>query len=273
MLRPVIHIGPPKTATSSLQEAVIPHLGRPFQIKPDWMRSLCRDDHFTPPVLPSNVIVSDERVGGFGRFSPAATAERLAQVFDRGVVVRVRRNPLDLFYSSYRQAIGNAALLLSQTTVPPGLQTSDGKPLPPNLPDKYFDFHLKQYRAHRCGFFAILDEAGIRRAFEPRFTVASLDFDLLGGDTGAFVSAFTDACGCADTVKPSFVHANRTDAATLEAELDAAPVSLPPALRTLYLNYYRHGRLSPDRADYLARLGRDDGLAALAKAFRFRRPE
>src|SRR4051812_10579020 len=105
-MKPVLHIGPPKTATTSLQESVIPHLGRPYQVKPDWVRNLTDSPVFaSPALLPPGVIISDERIGGFMKFSPDVIAARFAQVFKSAQVIYVARDPVALFYSLYRQTL------------------------------------------------------------------------------------------------------------------------------------------------------------------------
>src|SRR5579871_2943396 len=147
----VLHIGPPKTATTSLQESVIPHLGRPYQIKPDWVRSLIRNLQVqVPQDLPFNVIVSDESIGEFGYLPPTETSEKLRSVIGGGRVIYSVRDPLEYFYSLYRQKLVNTVLIQDKTL---GLH---GRYASPRTADSTFDVFLGFYRDGGRGFFATI---------------------------------------------------------------------------------------------------------------------
>src|SRR5579872_5536853 len=101
-MKPLIHIGPPKTGSTSLQKFLIPQLGRPFEIWPAWARALARKKTFdAPAALPKNFILSGEGLGDFVIFPPTVIADRLSHVFSDATVIWVHRNPLDHFYSWY----------------------------------------------------------------------------------------------------------------------------------------------------------------------------
>ncbi len=241
-----IHIGPPKTATTSLQNSVIPHLGVPFEIKPEWSRTLAR-----APVVDlsarteRHLIVSEEGLGDFTRLPPETVAERLARVFARGVVVFCVRDPCDQFYSLYRQRLINSASLQVQGRCP-----SDGLSLSPASPEEYLHLQWQEYRTRGLGFFASVDVDRIRAAFGRYFAVRTIDFGLLSHGTQGFVRAFTEACGLSADASLDLSCDNVTSAATLEAVLIQLPVAAA-GLKDLYRRFFT-ARLSAEQEAFLA---------------------
>lgn len=241
--RRIIHIGPPKTGTTALQETVIPHLGLPFQSKPDWMKALIAAPEFAPPATrPDGVIFSDENLGGFFHFPPDMIAQRLAAVFGSALVLFVRRDPVELFYSLFRQALINTVGFVKKAA--PVYRT--GKPEDAN---GFFDKQIAQFQKMHCGFFAIIDADAVRTAFEKHFELQLLDFALLKSDPAGFVARFADACG--SSARPILGKVHQSERATMEKVLATLPLDTPAYVRSSYLETYENGRLSPDREDYL----------------------
>src|SRR5262249_21138034 len=104
----ILHIGPPKTASTSLQKHLIPRMGLPYQIKPPWSRQLARDAVFElPEISDHNLLLSDEELGHCFSLPAKIVSERLSQIFSAGAVIWIKRNPLEWFISIYRQYLFN----------------------------------------------------------------------------------------------------------------------------------------------------------------------
>jgi len=252
----IIHIGPPKTASTALQNAIIPQLGRPFLIKPDWLRPLChKTDYPTPDIsnLPPDIIISDEIIGAFATFSPETVADRLARVFRTATVVFVKRDNVELFYSLYRQILTNVAHVQGKTA-------AQGKPLTfaPVTIDSYFDKNLRSYRGGRHGFFAVIRDDAVRFVFERYFTFRVVEFDLLKTRPSEFVSAFSLACGCKHVAEMPVE--NKTEESNFVELVNSLPPQVPKSqLIDCYLS-----KLSPDRENYIrnfAMLGSEQSFA------------
>lgn len=241
MVRAVLHIGPPKTATTSLQECVIPYLGKPFQIKPNWTRPVCRSKSFEVPELPPDIVVSDERLADFLVFSPHVIAERLAQIFKNALVLFVRRNPLEHFYSVYRQALLNTAS---------GFATNGVRR--PIAADQFFDKELERFQNAGVGFFAMNNASELAEAFGQFFDIKMFDFDNLKLDSAAFVNEFAAACAGESIANPNLTHKNQSDVKLLASALHSVS-DRSPALHFLYLEKYIGCQLSEDRAEFLTR--------------------
>lgn len=264
-LKPVIHIGPPKTATTSLQDAVIPYLGRPYQIKPDWAWQLARQPAFEAPAgLAPDVIVSHESLGDFAAFRPEVIAARLGQVFKDAVVVFAQRDPLDLFYSLYRQKLINTVVISGERLA------AGARAIVPRRADTFFDSELQRFRKDGIGFLAMLKFEANRRIFAERFDVQTLPFELLRSAPDAFVSAFTDVCGGGPTLR--LPRANETNVTLMENALSASPLNANPALRERYIDFYRAPVLTDDRAHFIRNWSQTHSADAFVEAFRFSDP-
>ena len=109
-----IHIGPSKTASTSLQ-AIMPLLGRPYVIGPDWARTLARAPgvlKFKSVTVPPGTIISDQGLGDFDFHPPRVIADRLSQGFGRCTVIYVIRDYRERLKSLYdfkeRHGVGSA---------------------------------------------------------------------------------------------------------------------------------------------------------------------
>ncbi len=256
-LRSIIHIGPPKTATTSLQESIIPALGRPYQVKPAWTRNLANEARFDPPRdLPLGVIVSDERLGGYLLNSPETIADRLSQVFADAIVVCVIRDPVELFYSLYRQRLLNGVALQRASLA------QFGKLVEPGTADQYFDWQREEYSNFKRGFFATINLNSVQLAYTRYFEFHTVDFDLVRTNADAFVSAFAQACDI--SASPSISHANKTEVESMRAQLANEAKVLPPFYQRRYLEYFASPQLSSHREDFI----RDWPYARKMSAFR-----
>ena len=258
--RPIIHIGPSKTATTSLQESVIPFLGRPYQVKPAWVHRVTRDEVFQYPelALPSDIVVSDERLGTFVRHPPEVVAERLAAMFPDAVILYVLRNPIELFYSVYRQGLVNFVDLT---------RLYGDKSNVPATADYFFKSEWARYHRYGVGFFSMLNLKKIQRAFGRFFTVETIEFGLLKDSPQAFVAAFTRACG--NEMNLPLPRENRADREVMENALAMLSTAAPQSVHERCREYYEFSRLSPAREDFLRRWKYNVVLEEFAAAFRF----
>lgn len=211
--------------------------------------------------MPSNLIVSDERLGTFLRQSPAVTAERLSKMFRDAVVIYVLRNPIELFYSAYRQSLMN--FIDAEMNA---LRQHKSFGLPPSA-DHVFEAEWTKYRKFGVGFFAMINLHKIRQGFERYFTFETVEFDLLKTSPSAFVAAFTRACG--NEMELPLIHANRADREVVEDALARLPDSVPETARTHYRAYYEFPKLSRAREDFLRNWKYSAPMEEFAKAFRF----
>jgi hypothetical protein len=229
-MRVFIHLGPPKTATTSLQNSVIPHLGLPYEIRPDWTRRVARADIFSGAIRPeSDLIVSDELLGDFARFPPEVIADRLATVFRQATVLYAMRDPLELFYSLYRQRLINEI----------GLQAGlilRGKMFYPVNPAEFLAAQWSDCRERGAGFFATVDINRVRAAFERHFCFKTFDLDHLADDAQAFARSFAAACGQPFSATMSWD--NETTVAKLETALAQLPASTPDGLADRYRHFF-----------------------------------
>jgi hypothetical protein len=241
---PVLHIGSPKTGTTTLQEDVIPRLGRPYQIKPAWSRSVSRLLEFErPPSLPDDVIVSDEILGEFATFPPKVIAARLATVFHGATVIFTVRDPVSLFLSLYRQQVIN--IMSNQHRI----FKTVGRYGVYLAPDHVFDVALEDYRVHGRGLFAITNLAGLRATFGASFNFVTLDFDLLTRDPAAYVAQFCALCGVPPVA--SVGRSNATSRVTFEKALADLPSGFPGELTDAFRSQYETPLLSADRIAFL----------------------
>ncbi len=232
-------------------------------MKPAWVQRVTRDAVFVPPPEPmsSNIIVSDERLGTFVRQSPEATADRLSKVFNDGVVIYVLRNPIELFYSAYRQGLVNFIDLQRQEI------EQTGRASLPASADEFFDGEWTRYRKFGVGFFSMIHLRRIRRGFERFFGFETVEFDLLKQSSSAFVAAFTRACG--NELKLELAHTNRAEREVVEDALAALPADVPELLRTRCREQYEFSRLNSSREDFLRSWNYNAGLEEFAAAFKF----
>jgi hypothetical protein len=239
----VLHIGPPKTATTALQQFVIPNLGRPYEIKPVWGKLLTRSGKAKIPQLPADIIVSDESWGQFSWLPPAKVAARLAAVFPGARIIYTRRDPVELFYSYYRQRVINLVREIENVL------SSEGRILAPISADKEFDRMLQLYREHGIGFFAMANPALVRASFEPHFGFELLEFSLLEQKPTEFVQMFCAACDSPWAGELGKTHVSSQD--SLEEGLALLPYQIPADIFSRCREYYAAPRLSNDRTQLL----------------------
>ena len=245
-MSPVLHVGPAKTATKSIQKYIIPNLGRPFQVKPAWAKTLARGEIFAPPATLSNdAIISDENLADFAVFAPAKIAERLAQVANGGLVLLITRDPLERFYSIYRQNFMNALAHIRDQP------SKLGRARLLSI-DERFELDRRLYNEHGIGFFKTEDHDEVEAAFRKYFDFVRLPYGLLRTNMPQFVAQFCKACDCAP-LDITLGHENITSIDRLEDVLShwPCPVAQPvlDALKRLYLE-----PLSADRAEILMNL-------------------
>lgn len=263
-LIPVVHIGPPKTATTALQEGVIPRLDRPFQIKPQWANDLARKPAFEHPApLPANIIISDEALGDFSGFVPQVIVERLAQVFTEARIIFVERDPVDLFYSFYRQRLVNGAVMSTKYLMTKGTvfiaDTIDG----------FFDTEFERFKTRGVGVFAMVASKVNQALFAKRFDVHAIKFDLLQSAPKAFVKAFVDLCGGGPELELPI--ANQSGSSVIEAALAQSPFQAQPKICQRFRDYYSASLLTPDREDFIRSWAQNPDIPALAGPFPFRK--
>lgn len=206
----IVHIGPPKTASTSIQQVLIPKLGLPHQIKPVWCRSLARGEQFTTPIIQPGSIISDETLGEFLNLPPEAIAPLLFSVVLGAKVVFVRRDPRELFFSLYLQRLLNMAMALK-----------DHPELKPKTADKFFDICLEQYQRTGTGFLAMISNDKIFEAFGKFFQVEAVSYDLLKTNPKEFVRVFSKACG--NELTSELPHLNEGTLASIESILTGNP--------------------------------------------------
>lgn len=174
-MRPVIHIGPSKTASKSIQW-LIPQMQVPHLIKPDWIKTLCRAPSISIspiPGVPDQLIVSAEVVGDFGAQPPKEVSNRLHQAFGPSTVIYVWREPEERCKSAWKQYLKNS----------------------PENPRTFDNFREWQLSAapHGMGIFGNTRES-LHAAFTEH-TFRIVEFDLLKTNPNAFRDAFCKACG------------------------------------------------------------------------------
>lgn len=260
----VIHIGPPKTATTSLQDSVIPLLGRPFQIKPLWARAVSRRSQFPAYVdVPSGAIVSDEGLGSFWKFSPTVIADRLSVLFEKSTVIYTRRDPTEMFYSFYRQTLMNNLAIQRVVTA------TKGKPLQPVSADAFFDYSSTALREFGTGFFAVIDVPAVQTAFERYFKFEIIDFGLLRSAPDAFVESFAVASRSSRARAP-IAHVNRTATDIIRPVVERLRGAVPDDILDQYDHDYHHSVLSPKRAAIFLKMTKARDIRAFVNAFRLR---
>ena len=228
----MLHAGPAKTATKSIQKYLVPSLGRPFQVKPAWTKAVARGREFTPPApLPAGSIISDENLADFAVLPPTHVAERLARITDGGVVVIVARSPVERFYSLYRQNFINA--LVGVRAQPTWLDRARLLTI-----NERFELDRRLFTERGIGFFKVEDHDDVETAFRKYFDFVRLPYALLGTDPARFVAQFCKACGAAPLDIPLGAE-NVGSVERVDALLNAWPCpiaeSLKESLRTLYL--------------------------------------
>lgn len=238
----VIHIGPPKTATTSLQASVIPQLGLPFEIKPGWARDIARAGNCVlTPRHDRDIIASEELLGDFEMYPPAALAARLASMFDEATVVFCVREPLELFYSLYRQRIINEILLQKQAL-------KEAWRYEPATPAQFLASRWAHFRSSGTGFFAMIDTDAVKAAFARHFTFRTFDFAALHRDPAAFANTFAGLCGRPFSGVLSWE--NRTTTAKLEDALAQLPPEAPDGLADRYRMFFAL-RLSAECEEFI----------------------
>src|SRR5437016_3291761 len=106
--RTVLHVGPNKTGTTSLQ-SIIPRLGRPYSIGPDWVKPFCRLPelaHVPQIAVAPGTIISAGLIGEFDNLAPDVIAKRILAVFGPSIIIYVHRNPeerMESFYNEMRK--------------------------------------------------------------------------------------------------------------------------------------------------------------------------
>lgn len=227
-----VHIGPPKTATTSLQNSIIPHLGLPFEIRPAWTNALARSQVMDlPPRLDPDLIVSDEILGDFAMHPPCEIARRLAAVFSGGTILFCVRDPVEMFYSLYRQR------LINEVAIQARMMAGQGLRLEPVTPAQFLADQWKDFQRNGTGFFALLDVERIRSCFEPHFAFRTLDFGLLADGSQAFAAAFAQSCG--RPLARAMSRDNVTEQAKLENVLPLLPPEAPEGMADRYRLFFR----------------------------------
>jgi hypothetical protein len=242
---PVIHIGPPKTASTTIQSAIIPQLGRPYAIKTPWTSALAEGRIENIPALPDNIVVSDERLGQFRDLAPAEIARSLAQVFPHARIIHIARETVDLFYSFYRQSlINNVAIAMR----PAG----KAKLIYPATADGFFEASSHQFARSGCGFIAMIRNADIAEAFQRRFDFQSLPFEMLMSEPRRFARTFAHLCGC--DLEVDLPSQNASDVGAFETYLKQAADRMPSDLINVYRDYYESSLLSWNNQEKLMKL-------------------
>jgi hypothetical protein len=241
-----LHIGPPKTATTSLQHDVIPLLNHPYLIKPKWGKDVAQRPTFEIPPQPDDLILSDEGLGEFIVLPPATVAGRLASVFPGARVIFTRRDPVALFHSYYRQRIIN---LMHDARA---LGDRAGRYPGPVAANKEFDRSLKKFDVEGTGFFAMANTALVHRTFARYFDVVILEFALLQNDPAAYVRAFSEACGATFTGPVRTLNAASGD--QFETALQALSDHAPQEIVEWFTEYYKAPGLTDDRIAMLRAL-------------------
>lgn len=247
-MKPIVHIGPPKTGSTSIQETLLPKLGRPLEDRPQWTRDLTRSEVFQPPRhLTNDVIVSDEALGEFARIRPEAVLKRLRQVFTDAIIVIVIRPTADLFLSYYKQQVVNSVPYVHSSL-------KDGKAtIFPRTANDFFDFHKKNYEQHGIGFFAMTNFPQTISVFQQAYKVVTLPFRLLIDDPSEFSKQFAQACGSTETV--AVQHLNKTVDDKLEDALQKVADTLPAKYVRSLTYLYNSPELSEDRHRFLQTWG------------------
>ena len=181
-------------------------------------------------------------------------------MFSEGVVIYVLRNPIELFYSAYRQGLVNLINMQSQAL------TETGQFVPPISADEGFEGEWKRYAKFGGGFFAMINLHKLRKAFERHFTFETIEFDLIKISPPAFVAAFTRACG--NEMALTLTHTNRAERDVIEEALATLPHSVPETLRNRYRENYEFSRLSRSREDFLRNWEYSAVFEEFAAAFR-----
>ncbi len=239
-----IHIGPPKTATTSLQNSVIPRLGLPFENRPEWTRALARDAVFRMPARSDrSVIVSDELLGDFGAHPPKEIAGRLASLFAGGAVLFCVRDPVEMFYSVYRQR------LVTEIEIQAEMIRTRGLRYEPVTPAQFLAAQWAAFNRTGTGFFAVVDTDEVRAAFEPHFTFKTLDFAHLRENPQAFADSFARACGVERAGNLS--RDNLTQPAKLDSALALLPPEAPAGLAERYRMFFEMN-LAPAYEEFIA---------------------
>ena len=238
-MKPVIHIGPSKTASTTLQATVIPNLGRPYQIKPNWTKAIARavnleiDERVQ---LKDEAIVSHENLGDFVWVPAQVTAQRILDAVGPATIVFVRRRSVDRFISFYRQ------MLLHQGW------TGHGKPYSAN---EAFDVAMRESNQKRMGVLTSFDLKFVKSAFS-NFDFNVVDFDLLKEGFSVFANSFCEACGVHNsTTFPS--HENESS----EKLFEESSVIMTTKFVSMYREYYMNPNLSESRKEMLATFDED----------------
>lgn len=235
MPKPIVHIGPPKTASTTLQEIVIPHLGRPFQIKPEWTKLLVRVPEIVLPdrQLEPDIIISDEALGEFLAFPPEIVSQKISHVIPGAKILFIERSPLELFYSLYRQRLVNMAYGLAKDPA-----------LNPKPADRFFQIQEQEHIQFGAGFFSMISVHRIKKAFEKFFEYQSIQYGLLAKSPRQFVAEFAAACGTSlDVELPKLNQASKT---AIEQALEGLKM-IPEDRKKLFVDLYENSRLSPER--------------------------
>lgn len=189
------------------------------------------------------MVVSDEVLGDFATFGPNVIAERLGAIFKDAVIVIVHRDPVDLFYSLYRQklinAISRAASLIAQ---------SDQVFIPLST-DMFFEAELAKYRQSKTGFFTLIQFEKNRAEFAKRFDVNVIDFALLRSAPAVFARSFVNICGGDPDL--DLPHENSSGDSTIEQALMASPLTRWPKLAQQFRDFYKNSVLSPQREELI----------------------
>lgn len=242
----VIHIGPPKTASTSIQNSLLPQLGLPFLVKPEWARELASPDDFTVPEVPANAVVSDEYLGEFLRAPPEVVCARLARVFPAGGrIVHVHRDPVALFSFYYRQKIVNTAAGAEK------LLRGGMTPVKTDA-NAFFDEHVGKRRESGTGFMVMADSRKVRATFAARFEVVEMDFERVRTDSRRFAAKFCEACGIPAGIEIS--QDNVTSADDLESWIARAPALVPADIIAFWREAFARPQLSESRLAVLREL-------------------
>jgi hypothetical protein len=188
-MRTVIHIGPSKTASTSLQ-AVIPQLGRPYTIKPSWVKHLCNPRYLLTGSVVAKAkghIYSDEVLGDFEHISPQLLSDRLMDFFGPSIIIYVNRDSKDRLDSYYKIQQDFYARLKEEVA-------AKGWQSPSELTmERFLASQQRLYETMGVGFFAASNIVGLRHAFQ-RHDFRIINYALVKTDPNAFLNAFCEAC-------------------------------------------------------------------------------
>ena len=188
----VLHIGPSKTASTSIQ-AIIPLLGRPYLIKPEWAKLVGQGPLSSKSKrldVPPEAIISCEQWGDC-EIRPRILAARFHVLFGPCTAVLVHRDAEDRLASFYR--------------------FTHGKPWAHQYEslEAFKAHHQELYTRSKRGLYATADLDLMRATYaELGHELKVVDFNLLRTAPRSFLEAFCRACGANHVPEINIPHLN-----------------------------------------------------------------